>query len=195
VLHQSTSYSRPIPKTDKKLFAKVDNIGLAMGKTMHTSKKFPVNLLVSSFCKKNNFDTPKEAVEKLLEYLRSKDPEMDTIILLAGYDKTSEEFPLPEMYHISVKNNAASFYGNMGFLYAGNNDYFKPYSDRIRQEQNILDYSLQDAVDICQLATHMSRELDRLIDFRDTVSEDIEMIAITLDGIQWIKKAELRCGK
>jgi hypothetical protein len=79
----------------------------------------------------------------------------------------------------------------MGFIYAGSNEYFQPFADRLNIRKTILEYSLQDAANICKPAIDMSRGLERYLDFNEAVSEDIEMIAVTIDGIKWIKKAEL----
>jgi hypothetical protein len=187
------SFSKPLTKSAKKLFTIGDNIGVCMGQAMYTQKRFPLDLLVGNFCKTNTFDKPKDAAEQLFEYLRSKDENLNTILHVAGYNKTNGEFPMPEIWHVDMENKKVSFFNNLGFLYGGANDYFKPFSDRINTSTALLDYSLQDAVDISKFAIDMSRSLERYLDFSELISPDIEMIAITIHGIQWVLKKELEC--
>jgi len=185
-------FKRPLTRTAKKLFTMGDNIGIAMGQTMFTNNNYiPVSLYVEHFCRNNNFDNPKEAAEKLLEYLRQVDSTINTTLFIAGYNKSDLDTLSGVAYYVKVKENK---YGNMkmpGFNYAGANDYFSDYSNKINTCENILKYTLQDAVNICKLATDICRGLERYIDFNEAISDDIEMIAITKDGIQWLKKAEL----
>jgi hypothetical protein len=113
---------------------------------------------------------------------------MDLYIHLAGYDKENDYF-IPEFYEIKIAEGKCEFKGNTGFMYAGANDYFTPFTSKIANQ--IMMYSVQDAVDICCLAIEMSRKLGRYMDFTETISEDFEIIVITLDGLQWVKKAKL----
>jgi hypothetical protein len=117
----------------------------------------------------------------------SADDTMDLTIHFAGYDK-SYGFFLPELYEINILQKIFKYHGNTGIAVAGANDYFMPFTEKIKEQINL--YNLQDAVDICCLAIDMSRRLEKHIDFRETIS-DFDMVAITLDGLQWLKKAKL----
>jgi len=181
---------KPLTRSAKKLFTMGNNIGIAKGQTMYTRNHVPLSIYVDDFCRKHTFDKPKEAAEKLLEYLRIIDNSVDTTLFLAGFDNNPELLS-GEAYYIKVKDNE---YGNMkmpGFNYAGANDYFSEYSKKLSAPENIMNYTLQDAANICKLAIDTCRGLERYLDFNEAISDDIEMIAITKDGIQWLKKAEL----
>jgi len=183
-------FKKPLTRSAKKLFTMGNNIGIAMGQTMYTRNHVSLSIYVDDFCRKHTFDKPKEAAEKLLKYLRNIDDSVDTILFLAGFDNDPELLS-GEAYYIKVKDNE---YGSMkmpGFNYAGANEYFFDYSNKINAREKILSYTLQDAVNICKLATDICRGLERYLDFNEAISDDIEMIAITKDGIQWLKKAEL----
>jgi len=185
-------YEKPLSRTVNKLFTIGDNIGVNMGQTMFTEKKVPVSLYVDYFCRAKNFDDPETAAKELCAYLHGIDGNMDTILYLAGYDKTEPDVLTPEVYRISIKNNAVNPISNYSFHYAGYSDYFLQYCEKVNR--NIFEYSLQDAADICNFAITMCRTLGWYLDFNCGISDDIEMIAVTHSGIQWLKKAELRGG-
>jgi len=184
------NYARPISRTVKKLFTIGDNIGVNMGQTLHTKEGIPVSVFMDYFCRTKSFDDPEIAAKELCNYLHGIDGNMDTIIHLAGYDKTEPDILTPEVYRISIKENTVFSMKNYGFHYAGYNDYFLQHCEKI--DENIFKYSLQDAADICNFAITMCRTLSKYLDFNSGISDDIEMIAITHNGIQWIKKAELK---
>jgi hypothetical protein len=176
-------------KSTKKLFTVGDNIAFSTGQQLHTTKEFyPVELLAEKFCRKNTFLNPKDIAQSLFEYMSAADETMDLVIHLAGYDKGNEDF-IPEFYEIKIAEKKCEFMGHTGFMYAGGNDYFTPFTSKIANQ--VMIYTVQDAVDICCLAIDMSRKLGRYVDLKETISEDYEVIAITMEGLQWVKKAKL----
>ena len=178
-------------KSARKLFTIGDNIGINMGQAMYTNNRVPVSVLLDWFCRSNTFDKPKEAAEKLLSYLHGVDGNMDTTLMLAGYDKSDPENLLGYVFRIDVKDNEVEPLSNLAFQYAGANDYFKQYCEKINQNTQLCRYTLQDAADICKLAIDTCRKFERYFDFKEAITESIEMIAITHSGIQWLRKAEL----
>jgi hypothetical protein len=184
---------KPITKTARKLFTMSDNIGVSMGNEMYNEQGLPMGVYVDFFCRNNTFDKPHEAAVVLLAYLRKVGGNVDTILHLAGYDKSNIDALSPEMYHLSLKDNKISGGPDLAFWYGGFNDYFKPFYEKIndREKKLIFRYSLQDAAIIAKTAIDMSRFLSQYIDFKDGISDDIEMIGITPNGIQWLRKAEL----
>ena len=187
----SINFDKPLTRSAKKLFTIGDNVGVAQGQNMFSSKGLPINMFVDAFCRRNNFVSPKEAAEKLLEYLRTIDSTADTIFMVAGYDKSKPDVLTGDAWHINVRDNECCLMNNPGFSYAGANDYFLEFSNKINDLSKIMNYSLQDGINICKLAIDTSRGLERYIDFNEAISDEIEMIVVTIDGIKWIKKAEL----
>ena len=188
------TFTTSLTRTARKLFTMGDNIGVSMGQAMYNENGILMSVFVDYFCRTHSFDKPREAAEELLEYLcKVGGNNVDTILHVAGYNKSEPEQLTPEMYHLDLKTK--DFFGgsDLVFNYGGFNEYFKPFADRINdgEAKTILRYSLQDAVDITKFAIDMSRFLSRYLDFEDGISEDIEMIAITHNGIQWLRKAEL----
>lgn len=182
-------HEKPLSRTVRKLFAIGGDTGVNMGQAMPADKKTPASLFLDYFCRNNIFDKPETAAKELCAYLHGIDGGMDTVLMLAGYDKTGPAVLTPEIYRISIKNNGVKPVCNYAFHYAGYNDYFKQYCQRIND--NIFNYSLQDAADICNFAIAMRRALGKRLDFSSGVSEGIETIAVTRSGIQWVKKAGL----
>jgi hypothetical protein len=188
VYEKNKDFYKVATKSTKKLFAVSNNIAFSTGQTLHTKEFYPVELLADQFCRKNTFDKPKDAAQSLFEFMSSKDDVMDLHIHLAGYDKEKDYF-IPEFYEIKTAEGKCEYKGNTGFLYAGANDYFTPFTRKIGSQ--VMIYSIQDAVDICCLAIEMNRKLGLYMDFQEIISEDYEIIVITLDGLQWVKKAKL----
>jgi len=187
------SFVTPLTRTARKLFTMGDNIGVSMGKSMYNESGIPMAVFVDYFCRTHTFDKPQEAAGELLKYLSNVGGNVDTLLHLAGYNRSQPEQLTPEMYHLDLEANVFSGGSDLAFNYGGFNEYFKPFSDRIndREAKTIFKYSLQDAVDIAKFAIDMSRFLSRYLDFEDAISSDIEMIAITHNGIQWLRKAGL----
>ena len=182
-------YNRPLTRTAKKLFAIGGNIGGIIGQTMYTNQGLPVSMFIDHFCNNNDFDEPRQAAEKLAEYIHGIDGNMDTIMVLAGYNRNTPDVLSSESYNIVIKTKEVERLSSFGFCYAGTNSYFGPYNEKINE--NILRYTLQDAANVCKFATDMSRGLDRYLNFKEAITEDIDMIAITRCGMQWLSGGRL----
>jgi hypothetical protein len=204
---QSMNGDRIVSKTIKKLFSIGDNIGVNMGGMALSSS----NLYLEHLSGTKNYDSPIEAardimfffIEDMEKAVREKKDGMssDTEFYVAGYDKTKAgkktllnpigKWSLidPEIYHISVQNERITSMGCFGFLFRGANSYFNYYCEKINEK--IFGYTLQDAVNITKLAFDTSRSLGKYLDGEEYISEDIEMLAITPLGIEWVQKKEL----
>lgn len=192
IMKGSLPHSKPLTKTARKLFTMGDNIGIVMGQAMYTESQIPVSVFIDHFCATNTFDGPEQAAIKLLELLHRVGGNIDTYVFLAGYDKSKPDQLTPEIYHFEVNKGTLHGGSDVSFCYAGANAYFKPFSERLNADKlSLLNYSLQDALNICMLATDMSRGLEKYLDFNQEISDDVEIIAITPRGIQWVRKAEL----
>jgi len=121
-----------------------------------------------------------------------------TEIFIAGYDKRKLEKPpqmgtfnkpMPEIYFLNTQDGKITDLRNYGFWCRGANQYFDRYQEKINV--NIHSYTLQDAIDITRFAFDTSRGLGRYLDKEDLISDDMEIIAITPYGIEWVQKKEL----
>ena len=186
---KNKNFYKPLTKSARKLFTIGDNMAFSMGQELLTKDFYPVELLADQFCRKNTFDKPTDAAQSLFDFMCSKDENMNLYIHFAGYDKSNTERFTPEFYDIKISEKKCEFMGHTGFMYAGANDYFTPYTEKLANQ--IMVYTVQDAIDICQLAIDMSRRLGRYLDFKETISPDEEIVAITPNGIQWVKKSKL----
>jgi hypothetical protein len=188
IYEKNKNFYKPLTKSAKKLFAIGDNMAFSTGKVLHTKEFYPVELLAEQFCRKNTFTKPEDVAKSLFDFMCSKDDGMDLYIHLAGYNKDNDGF-IPEFYDINIVEKKCKYLGCTGFQYAGANDYFTLYTERLASQ--VMFYTVQDAINICRLAIDMSRRLGRYLDFEETISEDEDVIAITIDGLQWIKRAKL----
>lgn len=177
-----------LTKSAKKLFTVNDNIAFSTGQKLYTRELCPVELLADQFCRKNTFEKPADTAKSLFDFMCSKDAAMDLTIHLAGYDKNKELFT-PEFYEINILQKTCERWGSTGLVFAGANDYFSPFVDKIANQIKL--YTVQDAVDICCFAIDMSRKLQKYVDFQEVISEDYDVLAITANGLQWVKKAKL----
>jgi len=116
VVKAISHFSRPLSKSRQKLFTMGDNIGVCMGQTMCTDKKFPVDLLVGNFCKTHTFDKPEEAAKALCEYLAMKDPNLGTLLHLAGYNKTGRIEADEGYFHGRIEADEGYFHGHIEAL-------------------------------------------------------------------------------
>jgi 20S proteasome alpha/beta subunit len=191
-------------KTIKKLFTIGDNIGVnSAGRSFYNEKFF-----IEKLSKTKSFNSPLEAAMEIKYFFSNytepvKHERHDGVCdyplyFIAGYDKSKMkskfdpngyQMPTPEIYHFNTKDNNIVKTCSYGFTYCGANYYFDKYVDKINE--NIYRYTLQDAVDITKFSFDISRNLQKYLDFEDRISEDIEMIAITPHGIEWIQKKEL----
>jgi 20S proteasome alpha/beta subunit len=185
-------------RTMKKLFPIGDSIGLSFSgvsgfeeyieQFCRTYKPVTVEQTAQDF-----FSFIHEAAMRKVESVQKVEQHSLLSVYMAGYDK-NEEFPKPKMYQIVIPANGGKnifFVGSNGFMYDGCSHYFQPYVDKIGKNPRFHHYTLQDAVDITKLAFNIGINLARYIEFEEKISRDIDMIAITPDGIQWLLKNEL----
>jgi hypothetical protein len=82
--------------------------------------------------------------------------------------------------------------GNKGFLQSGDQRRVHTYAEHINQDKYFLDHcTLQDAVNASKALFDMARGLQWILDHDKAISEEFEMLALTPDGIKWLKKHEL----
>jgi len=187
--------NRIMTKTASKIFTIGDNIGVVIGGEMYAiAEKKLISLLFGEFCKHNTFENPKNAADKIFDFLCSIETSGDylgIIALVAGYDRKNNS---TEIYYIATQAKELSYCGDLGFINITKNYHFKPCMDKINEKLSgcgYMHYTLQDSIDISKFGIDMTRFIDRYIEFRDYISDDIEMLSITPQGIQWIIKKEL----
>ena len=78
------------------------------------------------------------------------------------------------------------------FIQCGNMIHVHQYVKQISSDKEFMDQcNLQDAVDTSKAIFDVARILERTVDHITTISEEFEMLVITENGIQWLKKHEL----
>jgi 20S proteasome alpha/beta subunit len=187
-------YSKVMSRSVNKLFAIGDNIGLSSAGMTYPE----MGLYFEFLSRTHSFNSPVEAANDIVRFIANVikptgGEKMHTVVFAAGYDKNKKDFRAkPEVYSISTIGGEAAVaaVGSRGFTHIGSSGYFDPYQDRINS--NRVNYSLQDAADICKLAFDMSRSLERYLDFADNISPDIDILAITPGGIRWVLKQDVK---
>lgn len=195
-------------KSYRKLFTIGDNIGVSFCGALGRITNIPYNVLIDEFCRRNIFRSPQEAANAIHEYivchcnnkdLVKIDGECEYVVHIAGYIKHEKGLVCPSMYRISTLRcetksgyRIIEYKGDKGFMQCGNMLRITQYVNLINSNQDLLDHlTLQEAVDTSKTMFDVARGLERCIDRMDTISENFEMIALTPDGIKWLKKAEL----
>jgi len=184
----------PLTRSAKKLLAVGDNIGICIGAQMILPGGQPVSMALEYHLKNKKYDRPEDLAMEIFDFMLPYDREEYPIgytFVLAGYDKTIDAFPQPEIYFISTKYECCELKRTEGLLQVASNPYFKQFADKINNNPYYKYYTLQDAIDISKLAVDFSRNIERYLDFKECISPKIDMIAITPHGIQWIVKTEL----
>jgi len=155
---------------------------------------------IAEFCKTNSFNSPKEAAEKFYQYLKDDLCKKFGISIyvahIAGYNG------VPEMYRISnleedrkittFGSSELKFFGNKGFMqYGCGGWYAEQYADMINSQKGLSllnNYTLQDALDFSKLIHTMCRGLMKHLERKEEISEEIDVLALTSEGIQWLRK-------
>jgi hypothetical protein len=189
----------------RKVFTIGNNIGLSC--LCHYNTKGSVHPIgeqgaIANFCKAHTFRTPQEAAQAFSDRLCNSWCDTFKISMyvahISGFNAGK-----PEMYLISNLNEAETgigshvlkFCGNKGLMGNGNGKwFFRQYIDMINSDAGLKlldDYSLQDAVNFSKLLHTMGRGLRLYLDLEEKVSEDFDVLSITPNGIQRLKRQEL----
>ena len=213
VIRGQTEYKAPSIATTSyhKLFSIGDNIGIAIcTNNSFTRRTQSYSQLIKEFCNDNVFQYPHDAAIELQNYLSKVScsyeqlqqyGEDQYVIHVAGYNKpdtpTNGFIHTDGVYSIctikDMQEKKIEHKGQKGYWQCGNMIHVSQYVEKINNDKERIDrYTLQDAVDTSKAIFDVARALEHHVDHIDTISENFEMIAITKDGIQWVKKHELR---
>jgi len=146
--------------------------------------------------KKYKIDGEPEFVIHVAGYVKSQ-----TLVPLNGQKEYQEKIdrPYPEVCTIctvpSLVNEGwkrISREGPTGLWQCGNMRQIKHYVDKIKNDKDFINHlTLQEAVNAVKFIFDAARGFEWLADHIKTMSEDFEMLAITPDGVKWLKKHEL----
>jgi len=201
----------------KKLFSMNDNIGISLcGCGDYAGQKgLDLSSQVKEFCRKKSFDNPREAAEALLDYILYGDNKCDYhdrqhyysaygepefVVHVAGYWKHKENGLMqPSVYAICTVPSLLQegwqrigYAGSTGLWQCGNMRQIKHYVGMINNDKDFIGHcTLQDAVNAVLHIFDAARGFEWMIDHIETMSEDFEMLALTKDGIKWLRKHEL----
>lgn len=158
--------------------------------TRNTGKS--INPYLEQFINTHSYDTPQDAAIGLMLHIQKVDPTIGAIFHVCGYNH-SGDVPYPEFYVVNVATQEVScgaMGGVGGFNFHGANDYFSQYVPMINE--NLIHFTLQDAIDITLFAFEMSIKLQRFIKLEEYISPPIDLLVIRQGGIQWIQRKTLR---
>jgi hypothetical protein len=190
------SGERPLFK--RKLFT-TGNIGVCF--LSHYCTKDPF-LSIEQFCEHKHFNGPMEAAEGIHKHIRTDLTESVgtmCVIQIAGYNKSDNK---PAVYTIDYRqgeeiigkfgNETCKYRGDRGFFHFGCADgYIEQYAEMINKSEFIRICSLQEAADWSVLMHSFGKGMIRYMSLRDDISDEIDVIAITPEGIRWLRKPEL----
>jgi len=151
----------------------------------------PIQPDFEHFCNSNHFDNPKSAAEALLKCLYEIDPTLGAVFHVCGYN-FERKIPTPEFWHVSVSEKVAipvAVNGRGGICFSGANNYFSQYKQQI--DNNMIHYTMQDAIDVSVFAIEMSAKLERFIELEERIAPPIDVLAITQAGIEWVSRKKL----
>jgi len=182
--------SQIISRSYRKLF-NIGNIGISCVSSIQINSDIDIN----SFCRINNFNSVKETADSLIYYIQhSKD---EYVFHVSGYNNDK-----PEVYRISTLkedliinkmgfNNKLKSFNDKCFIHQGSSPYSKEYVDIINSKPELLDlYTLQDAVNVSKLIFDIGKGLDWYLHHAELMA-DLEMLAITPNGLKYLIKKEL----
>jgi hypothetical protein len=200
----------------RKLFTMGDNIGVSCVSGKLYPEKMPLSDLIGEFCRANTFNGPQDAAYALYTYIRKGgdvrhspgdlealyelDGEDQYIIHVAGYHKHNEKgLVAPAMYRICTirselkeGESKIEYKGDIGIMQCGYMRHINNFIEQINADKVFLrQCPLQDAVNASKYLFDATRAFEWLIDHINTISEEFEMIALTQDGIKWLRKHEL----
>lgn len=202
----------------KKLHSMSNNIGISMcGASDYAGLKgLDLGRQIDEFCRKKSFNGPREAAEALLDYILYGDNkcnysdrqfyynahgEPEFVIHVAGYFKNNKnELIQPSVYTICTVRSLIQegwqrigYEGSAGLWQCGNMRQIKPYVDTINADKDFIGHcTLQEAVNAVMYIYNAARGFEWMIDRIESISEEFEMLAITKDGIKWLRQHELQ---
>ena len=174
-------------------------------------------MLLDRFCRERAFKDPKEAAFSLHDFIYSGGDEQHVEEMKKHYELNGEDKYLfhvagyevdkkrglvnPNLYCVNTIYVANSRKQNVVFIREGErfiqceyDIHISDFVDQINADEKefLCNYTLQDAVDVSKTLFDIARGTQRIINRVDTISENFEMVALTKDGIQWLRKYELK---
>jgi hypothetical protein len=179
---------RPVLK--RKLFTIGNNIGV--GFLCHC-EKLVIYDHFNEYCRHNFFINTLEAAKGIIDFI--KDYYARVLgslyaIQIAGYTESGlQSFT----YTIDYKHGQEIVERkNPGFYHYGcASGFIQQYEDMVNKSAFIQECSLQEAADWSLLMHQIGRGMTKFICSQDIVSDEIDVMSITPDGIQWLRKQEL----
>ena len=180
-----------VSRSIQKLHTIGNNIGVSESHQWTLEYGKSIKPYLSKFYNDNNFSTPIEAAEALMKYVQSIDSTIDARFNIAGYEPQGNGLPVPMAYVVEPKTNEITRLnepGLCGIMWLGVSDWFAAHIQKI----NLGLFSMQDAIDISTFIIDGAIKLNRFQGEREGVCLPIDVLAITQNGIEWVKKKSLK---
>jgi len=209
-----------ISVSSRKLWTIGNNIGISLtaASQRYVRHGHIYTVLLNRFCNEHTFSTPREAAFALHDFIYSGgrdkahveymekcydlDGEDKYLFHVAGYEIDEKRGLVnPNLYCVNTihcsdsrKEPVVFAREGKGYIQCEYEIHIAEFINQINadKEEAFYNYSLQNAVDISKTLFDIARGAQRIINRVNTISENFEMIALTPDGIQWLKKYELK---
>ena len=173
--------------TEIKIQTFKNNIAVSSG-GMWQTKGGSLNSHVDHFFNTHDFKTPREAAEALLEYIKTKHPNLKSGFHVCGYNPANGDTPpRPCMYFVNTleyKLEAIGENGNTGiFQHAANNSMIE-FSKALAN--NISGLTLQDMVEYAAFAIKSSAMYEKYVLSSNRI-QGLDILVITPNKTEWVK--------
>ena len=180
-----------------KLHLLKNNIAISEGGQRLTGAKqnkpiMPMRPLLDHFYLSNNFYTPGEAAEALLEYVKKTAPDFKAGFHVCGYDDTeSLKLPIPRLYFVNTQDHIVTSIdkGQTGIMQHSCNEYMMPFSQMVAA--NLKSFNMQDTIDYAVFAIKASAMFEKFALLNNRINGHIDVLTLTPSGAEWVSKKQL----
>ena len=153
----------------------------------------PINPKLDHFFMNSFFNTPGEAADALLKYIKVIAPNIKCGFHVCGYDPPDEKFniPIPRLYFVNTLDNTVSSLekGTTGLMQHAANDSMEPMSKLV--VNNLKSLTLQDTIDYAVFAIKASAMFEKCVLLNNRISGPIDVLVIRPNSMEWVSKKKL----
>ena len=140
----------------------------------------------------NNFYTPGEAAQALLEYVKKIAPNFKAGFHVCGYDDLEcNGPPIPRLYFVNTQDHIITSLdkGQTGIMQHSCNEYMMPFSQIVAA--NLKSFNIQDSIDYAVFAIKASAMFEKFALLNNRINGHIDVLVLTPSGAEWVSKKQL----
>ena len=193
-----------ISDTTYKTFLTPRNVGISTCGAA-SIKNRPITGYIENYISIHPDETVSQMKDSIRAYFRAIEPTLQTIFILAGFEKDAEGNSTPHCYRVDVAGNSVEDCSANSAIWDGESSvmsrltttlYLKKddgtYREHSKNEILWQYFTLQDAIDFARYAVQVTIDTMRFQKTVKTVGGPVDILVIRPDGGRWISHKELK---